>query len=92
MYLIIMNPSDNPYGYRGAICIIDNSPYCITGEQGPDLFSTEKEAEKTIKHFQKLRPKVKFEVMPVGTYLKMVDSPFENQCKWVNKMREKFPE
>jgi hypothetical protein len=92
MYLIIMNPDDNQYRYKGAICIIDDSPYYITGEQGPDLFSTEKEAEKTIKGLQKLRPKVKFEVMPIEVYLAIIDLPWESSCKWIGEMREKFAE
>jgi hypothetical protein len=90
MYIILMNPDDNPNGYKGAICIIDDSPYYVTGEQKPTLFPTEKEAEKVIKGLQKLRSKVKFEVIPIEVYLAIVDPPWENSCKWIGEMREKF--
>jgi hypothetical protein len=92
MYIIIMNPNDNPQGYRGAICILDDSPYYITGEHPPTLFPTEKEAEKTIEELQKLRPKVKFETMSIEVYLAIVDPMWDHQCKWLGKMREKFAE
>jgi len=92
MYLILMNPQDNPHSYLGAICIIDDSPWYITGKQGPDLFLTDKEAEKTIKELQKLRPKVKFEVMSVGDYLAIVKSSSGYPCEWMKKMKERFAE
>lgn len=90
MFIIQMNPDDNPYGYLGAIVIMDESPYYITGEVPPTLFKTEDEAKKMVKGLARLRPKVEFEIKPIALYLTLMSPPWDNQCKWLKKMRKEY--
>jgi hypothetical protein len=85
-----MNPDDNPSGYLGAICIIDESPYYITGETPPTLFKTEDEAKRMIKELSRLRPKVEFQITAIELYLNLMSAPWEHQCKWLKKMRKEY--
>jgi hypothetical protein len=87
-----MNPDDNPGGYLGAICIIDESPYYVTGETPPTLFPTEKEAEKAVKRLSKLRPKFVFEIKPIALYLVIMSPKWDDQCKWLEPMRKEYIE
>ena len=90
MFIIQMNPDDNPGGYLGAICIVNDSPYYITGESPPTLFPTEKDALKKVKELSKLRPRVEFIIQPIELYLDLMNAPWDDQCKWLKKMRKEY--
>ena len=86
MYLILMNPNDNPNTYLGAICIMELTPWYVTSLTKPTLFPTEKAAEGVIKKLAKGRLEDEFTVMPVELYLSMVDADMDNE--WLMQMRQ----
>ena len=86
MYLIIMNSTDNKWPYYGAITIIDNHPWYVTSLAHPTLFKTEQDALKMTRKLAKDRPEDTFTVVPVETYLVMVDQDFS--CEWIRQMRQ----
>jgi hypothetical protein len=86
MYLIIMNPQDNPYTYAGAITIINGHPWYVTSLAKPTLFTNEKDAERTIKRLEKSRPDDSFSVVSVDLYLTMTNQDWS--CEWLRQMRQ----
>jgi hypothetical protein len=86
-YLILMNPSDNPITYLGAIIIIEGRPWYVTRRSRPTLFSTEKGAESIVKRLKKAYPEYEFISMSVEMYLNVVEGNGV-RSEWLTQMKQ----